>query len=57
VSSHIDAVVTIKRAILKFPWHNFGLDEVGEADSQYAQELAERIARKLGKAGTTGGAA
>jgi len=36
--------------ILDFDWHNYGLDEVGEVERQYAdyaRELAARIIRRL----------
>lgn len=42
-----DEVTAIRKAILDFPWSNFGLDEVEEADPEYADSLAESIHRKL----------
>ena len=38
---------TIRDSIVSFPWHNFGLDEVGDADPEYADALAERIRRNI----------
>lgn len=47
---HLADVKRVAAIIRKFPWHNFGLDEVGEIparDAGYATALAERIVRAL----------
>ncbi len=47
----------IKSAITEFSWDNFGLDEVGDADPQYAAALASEIAAAIGpRAGEDGAA-
>ena len=38
----------IRKAILDFDWHNYGLDEVGEADPEYAGDLAKEITAAIG---------
>lgn len=43
-------VKRVAAIIRKFPWDNYGLDEVGEIkarDAEYASALAERIVRAL----------
>lgn len=34
-------------AIITFDWHNYGLDEVDEADTEYADALADKIAAAI----------
>ena len=43
---HDPATAAVARVILDFDWHNYGLDEVGEIDEEYADyawELAGAI--------------
>ncbi len=42
-----DEEETIKAAILAFSWWNYGLDEVDEADPEYAGALAAEIVNAL----------
>lgn len=37
----------IRDAILTFDWHNYGLDNVAEANPEYATHLARHIAVTL----------
>ena len=38
-----------KKELLAFDWHNYGLDEVEEADKSWAHDLALRVAARLAK--------
>lgn len=48
-----DPKQVIRKAIVSFPWDDFGLDEVGmiePRDAEYADALATNIAEALGLA-------
>lgn len=46
---------TVAKAIEEFPWHDFGLDEVSEADKEWIGELAKAIVGRLDAARDSAG--
>jgi hypothetical protein len=42
-------IAAIRTAVLEFDWHNYGLDEVGNSDAEYADWLTSSIVKALDK--------
>lgn len=51
---HVKTAATIRDELLTFRWSNYGLDEVDEADTEWADHLADEIATALNAKATEG---